>query len=420
MKRLHEEPFTEITFYPSDFIDLEANPDDDDNEENEEPKKKRRRSRSRKKKEKNQNDDRKFKSVLQIRDDNKVSQIACLPVDEDEDGNPTPFVPPEEWKTKPPSTPQEYLLRVRYEAQHLCEQTVVAHHIDPRAYDSNVTIKVPEIFHEFEPFMKKEGINTIGEVDIHAPKDWIEDCLRTFCLLRNKTLRDKSYIDEDGVDESTKAVLDTIPQFSDWNEWKLFCFGGERREKTPKTQTEEKKVNDNHLKEFSQESKEDMQTTDEVTIDDEEKEQIQDDIEVYIQETEIIDEKDDQDITNEISMTSNENPPITVEPHEPTEQMLYCLDYITTIGLLHRFIRWIMDEKIINRIRFMWLYAILLILDNPAPPNSAAALNEFLRWLLEKRALIASGKANRDDLAYLNTLITIIVMVFSQGDKAVV
>ena len=44
----------------------------------------------------------------------------------------------ETWQSKAIESPEEYLLRVRLEAQR-CEQTVVATHINPRDFDGKQT-----------------------------------------------------------------------------------------------------------------------------------------------------------------------------------------------------------------------------------------------------------------------------------------
>ncbi len=421
MKRSHDE-FQEITFYPQDFADLEPNRDDED-----EPRSKRKRRGKKNNNHTNDNNGRK-KSVLQIRDESKVSQIGCLPVDVDEEGNPTPFVEPELWKSNPPTTPQEYLLRVRYEAQNMCQQTVVAENIDPRAYDERVTKRIPEVFNQFEEYTQVQD-ETENIVDVHAPTEWVTQCIRTFTHMRNKVLRDRGYMDEDGMDEATKIVFDQIPHNTDWSEWKLYCFGGKRRTKkleqenppAPQQQTEEITV--------AQTSNETAQTTTddakdaEAIVFEKEESDVMDETETIKEDavTEIEEPQEPKEMT-EIEPTEEkaETTEVTiVESHEPTERVLYCLDYVTTVGLLHRLVQWTTDENVLSRIRFLWIYSVLLILDNPAPPNSAANLTALLRWLLEQRSKIAKG-ANRDNLPHLNTLITIIVMFFQQGEKAVV
>ncbi|KAL0477827.1 gem-associated protein [Acrasis kona] len=329
-----EAPFEPITFYPSSFTDLEPNVDNDDAQDNVdndvvEPKAKRRKKRGKKNRDK-----REKKSVLEIRDENMVSQIGCLPVDHDEDGNKTRFIEPSKWKDIPPETPQEYLLRVRYEAQNMCEQIAVSKDIDPRSFDNNVTQTIDPAFSRYDEFLDDDETT-------RADPEWIEKCLKTFTHLRNKVQRDRLYYEQNGLDEATLAVKSIIPGEFKHKEWRLFTFG----------------------------------------------EEVEDDI-----------------ISRFPSLET-----------EPTERILHNIDDLSVQYLLKKMTYWITEVGDIQRLKFLWIYSLLLALDNPAPAGCAAALSDFSIWLLEIRL-----SCSDEQLPLLNTLITIIILFFKQGNEDVV
>ncbi|KAA6423316.1 MAG: gem-associated 2 [Trebouxia sp. A1-2] len=109
-------------------------------------------------------------------------------------------------------TAEEYIKRVRYEAEQL-PQTVTSH-IDPRAFDAQRTDYVP---------VQDEGSLTAAECI--PSQQWLTEFLADFAGLRSQLHREQEDIDPFLPRAPPPPPPHPLPHFRDKNGWQRYCLG---------------------------------------------------------------------------------------------------------------------------------------------------------------------------------------------------
>ncbi|XP_066284094.1 gem-associated protein 2-like [Branchiostoma lanceolatum] len=105
----------------------------------------------------------------------------------------------------------------------------------------------------------------------------------------------------------------------------------------------------------------------------------------------------------------------TKEGHPPSLQILMAMDQWTVIQVLDFHITWLQRHGF-STLLSQWLYALMVCLEKPLYPDTAASLRTLSRCCSAIRATLDSKEDDR--LAPLNLLICLVSRYFDQGDLA--
>jgi hypothetical protein len=356
--------FQPITFFPSDFREVEQLEEEEqqfNKEQYNSDQKKKKKKRKRKRKSHQQ---KRRKLLLNEEEECNTFQPRALPIQE------LPYeetlrLANETWTSKIPETAEEYLLRVRLEAER-CEQVVVAKEIDPSHYEHKRTIykRLKEQTEDMEHIIRLSKSQ-----DAHlllASKEWGKRTIDRFEYLRKqlqyhqKRKHDPRFVHEYILD---REIEDLLPKGKDWLAWHKFCFG---------------------IRVNSEEEEEDI-----------------------LEKNDTIDIK----ISNKTKYLDESS------AHKPTLKILLSLDHVTANALLHEMFQWIIREKIFTLLRFQWLYNMMLLIDYPATAKLSADMNEALSCFITYRSTLSKDEEFTYQIVpHINLLANIIIHYFKQGN----
>lgn len=120
----------------------------------------------------------------------------------------------------PPADVQEYLWRVRLEAQDIPD--VVVSDVDPRQFDKQQTPNMPSL--------PAFSISSVVNKALLPSRQWKQDLLADFAELRQLIARWQDIgppeVDTNDQDDTMRVVLRTnVPRMSDQEGWSAFFFG---------------------------------------------------------------------------------------------------------------------------------------------------------------------------------------------------
>jgi survival of motor neuron protein-interacting protein 1 len=271
-------------------------------------------------------------------------------------------LPPE---AGPPTTGEDYLRRVRWEARR-CPNVVVSA-IDPRKYDNRQT--------QFAALPPPCPPPPLGM----APQpQWETKFLAQFSELR-QTLNHQ-------FTKPKPALNFNLPHHNDVRGWYLLCFGAKEKER----EREEKEKELRQKKQQNQQQKEGEVTAMETDSPTENAEEEQ--LEMY-------------NISKVTAIGQQAIPPLmSIVTH---------LDQVTVMALVTHHITWL-ETRTMTQHRAQWIYALLARLEKPLDPDIAASL----RSLLRRAAVLRSKLTDPKDpmLPVYNILITIVAKYFNQQE----
>ncbi|XP_078676827.1 gem-associated protein 2-like [Branchiostoma floridae x Branchiostoma belcheri] len=108
-------------------------------------------------------------------------------------------------------------------------------------------------------------------------------------------------------------------------------------------------------------------------------------------------------------------PDSTKEGQPPSLQILMTMDQWTVIQVLDYHIAWLQRHGF-SALQAQWLYALMVCLEKPLYPDTAASLRTLSRCCSAVRATLDNKEDDR--LAPLNLLICLVSRYFDQGDLA--
>eukprot|EP00123_Amoebidium_parasiticum_P021122 comp6186_c1_seq1/m.2021 comp6186_c1_seq1/g.2021 ORF comp6186_c1_seq1/g.2021 comp6186_c1_seq1/m.2021 type:complete len:330 (-) comp6186_c1_seq1:28-1017(-) len=299
----------------------------------------------------------------------------------------------------PPTTGEEFLRLVRYEAQR-CPDVVVAATINPRQYDNRQTVYAPSINDDQKPVLHPTHVPSI---------QWKRQVMSAFADQRQRVVRWKTNQGERKIAEYTE----NLPDYSNMAVWKSVIVGRKPQTKIPKN------------------------------------EDTSHDQDALISESLENEPHDSKPIT-ESEVSKTKDPP----PHTPTqfsgkgehfqpdlieiskaegglEDMVLAegekkdgrlLPLVSVVGsmsqacicqLLEYCVDWMPTHQL-PVCQAQWLYGLLACLDRLMDADTTSTLRQLLRKLIALRALL--GVSERSEAARINLLIVILGDYFGQSD----
>lgn len=294
-----------------------------------------------------------------------------------------------DWTTHPPSTPEEYLLRVRLEATQKLQRVVVAQNVDARQLDEGRSAKLVDRFqeHRSHPAMATEEEKRVCLQRFSALKETLRLEMERW---KRSPLHEKYALGEEVAREMPKRQ-------NDWKQWRRFCLG----HVTP--------ADSDHAVAGAAGS----ETTTPVQYENEEK------IDIFLGAG----GEDNGEVSGtQFAPPASQSSIDSMSVFEPSLPILVRLDHITVHGLLHHMAGWTVANTTIDRQCFLWLHSLFLLLETPLPARAASDMNDLFLWCLRRRRTLLSGDRSKSsgDLQQLNAILTIIVGHFKQGDASLV
>jgi hypothetical protein len=318
----------------------------------------------------------------------------------------------------PPMNGLEYLRHVRWEASQLPDITVSQ--VDPRQFDNKQTF-----------FISTKKNYPATSPDVIPSSKWQTQFMEDFLRLREAVLKLRT-------DIPPHLHKPKLPGRKNKQAWIKFCFGSTGENKTsPQQGNEEENEQKQQINMTLNASK---TSPCEISC-------AANDLDVKIDE-ELDGELDEEDndgeaqtgeqegaVSDILKMLGDSPRPMKFQQQQQQQQQqieivkhsLDCspsrsswepllgiilqLDDATTTLLVNYLIEWLEDNEL-NEERIAWLFALLLVLDKPLDPDTAASLQALLRKCCVARARLTNP---RDSIvASLNILITIITKFFGQ------
>eukprot|EP00026_Physarum_polycephalum_P009225 Phypoly_transcript_09339.p1 GENE.Phypoly_transcript_09339~~Phypoly_transcript_09339.p1 ORF type:complete len:325 (+),score=70.47 Phypoly_transcript_09339:51-977(+) len=267
-------------------------------------------------------------------------------------------LPPE---AGPPTTGEDYLRRVRWEARR-CPNVVVSA-IDPRKYDNRQTQ-----FAALPPPCPPAPAGMAPHIQ------WETKFLAQFSDLRLSL--------NHAFAKPKPALSFNLPHHNDVRGWYLLCFGAKEKERE-----REEKEKENRQK----------------------KHQDQDTEAMVIDSPTQNHEEQQLEINHNISKVTA----IGQQALPPLMSIVTHLDQVTVMALVQHHITWL-ETRPMTQHRAQWIYALLARLEKPLDPDIAASLRSLLRRTSVLRSKLVDPKDNM--LPVYNILITIVAKYFNQQE----
>ena len=283
----------------------------------------------------------------------------------------------------------EYLSWVKHQAEQL--PSVTRANIDIAAYNTNQTKYMPSI----------DPIPTCS-LDLLPSVQWETNLLHEFSQLR-------CLLERLACDESTRERKYVVPALKDHKGWYKFCFGDNNT-----TSNENIDIIDNEECESDDQMKEEDHA---VTLKDKKKvlldRVLQADEDDMACEDEGIEEKAINDAILAVEMASEWKGMTNVAP---STSLLLQFDQVMTQRVLAYQIDWLKSRDQVSAEVGKWIFALLARIDKPLSIDSSSMIRDLYRVAASLRSSLNPSEFTDDDLAILNTLITVSGTYFGQAD----